>query len=181
MSGDRLPIEIEKAAMKAYNGGKLEEAIDAFQAAERAYGESGDDAKVAEMANNRSVALLQANRPEEALQAAIGTSLTFEEHQLPLFAAQAVGNMAAALEALKRFEEARNHYRQCADSLGKLGAVEQQAAALQGLSRVQLQLGQPLPAVAALEAGLEAKSDTGFRTRLLRWLLSIPRRMTGQH
>jgi len=170
------PAKLEAAAMKAYQRGDHDAAAEGFKAAETAFKKSGDDCKAAEMANNRSVALLETN-PREAFNAAAGTPAIFERSGHLLQAAQAHGNIAAALEALNELERARDQYRLCAEQLSELGAAELQAAALQSLSKVQLKLGQPLPALAAMESGLEAQPRKGIRNRLLRRLLRIPDRM----
>jgi len=174
------PAEMETAAMRAYHNGRFDEAIQLFASAEVSLRSAGDKKKAAEMANNRSVALLQVHRPREALEAVEATPAVFEKHGDRLLTGQAYGNIAAAHEELGHLEQARDAYRTCADVLGSLGASEQQAVALQGLSRVQLRLGQPLPAVAAMEAGLDAHPSKGIRQRFLRRLLQIPRRLMGR-
>ncbi|MBN2554975.1 MAG: hypothetical protein JXA97_03460 [Anaerolineales bacterium] len=176
MSETPSPAQLGAAAMKAYQRGDHAAAAEGFKAAETAFKATGDDHKAAEMANNRSVALLDAN-PREAFNAATGTPAIFERSGKLLQAAQAYGNIAAALEALNELEQARDHYRLCAKLLSELGATELQAAALQSLSKVQLKLGQPLPALAAMESGLELQPRKGIRNRLLRRMLRIPGRM----
>ena len=65
----------------------------------------------AEMSNNESVALLQAGQPGRALEAARGTDALFASASDPKRQAMALGNQAAALDALGRSDEALETYR----------------------------------------------------------------------
>jgi len=177
MSASSNPALLETDAMQAYQRGDHSLASDLFQQAQRAYQTRGDTLKAAEMANNRSVSLLQAGHAQAALDAVEGTPELFQQLGHPLEAAQAVGNVAAAQEELGDLHNARKSYQECARMLGDLGASELQSGALQALSRIQLKSGQPLPALAAMEASLEAQPQKNIRNRLLKRLLSIPDRM----
>jgi tetratricopeptide (TPR) repeat protein len=174
------PQQLEEHALIAYQEGRLEDGIEGFKAACQAYHAQGDEGKTAEMANNLSVALLQAKRPQEALKALEGTTEVFlrlgDKHR----AAQAFGNHGAALEACGDIADAEVAYRQAADLFSNLGDVENRDYTLQALSRLQLRLGKPLEAITTMQTSLETKQRPGMRDRLLRRLLRLPYRLLGR-
>jgi tetratricopeptide (TPR) repeat protein len=174
------PQQLEEHALTAYQEGRLEDGIEGFKSACQAYRAQGDEGKTAEMANNLSVALLQAKRPQEALKALEGTTEVFlklgDKHR----AAQAFGNLGAALEACGNVADAEVAYRQAADLFSNLGDVENRDYTLQALSRLQLRLGKPLEAITTMQTSLEKKQRPGIRDRLLRRLLSLPYRLLGR-
>jgi tetratricopeptide (TPR) repeat protein len=129
------------------------------------------------MANNQSVALLQAGEAQAALDAAAGTDAVFESEGDRLKMAMAIGNQAAALDALGRLEEAEGHYRRCAELLSQLGEEQMRAQVLQALSALQLHSGRQLEALASMQAGLDKLERPTMRQRLLKRLLSIPNKI----
>lgn len=62
------PGQLENQAITAFQEGRLEDAIDGFAAARQAFLAESNLEKEAEMASNLSVALLQAEQPQEALE-----------------------------------------------------------------------------------------------------------------
>lgn len=122
------------------------------------------------MANSLSVALLQAGRPQEALQAVQGTVEVFAELGDQQREAMATGNLAAALEACGELPSAETHYRQAADLFRKFGDEEAERHTLAALSQLQLRQRRPLEAAATMGA---ARADRSLRGRLLSWLLRL--------
>ncbi len=108
---ESIPL-LMKRAEEAYNAGRYPEAAGLFEQASRQYSEGGDAVKAAEMANNRSVALLQAGDAQGALEAAQGTEQVFAQAGDARRRALAIGNQAAALEALNRLNEALARYQE---------------------------------------------------------------------
>jgi tetratricopeptide (TPR) repeat protein len=174
------PKQLEEHALIAYQEGRLEDGIEGFNAAHNAYQAQGDEGKTAEMANNLSVVLLQAKRPKEALKALEGTTEVFLRLGDTQHAAQAFGNLGAALEACGDVAAAELAYRRAADLFSNLGDVENQDYTLQALSRLQLRLGKPLEAITTMQTSLEAKPRPGIRDRWLRRLLRLPYRLLGR-
>jgi tetratricopeptide (TPR) repeat protein len=73
-----------------------------------------DELNAAEMKNNESVALLQAGKAKEALQATDGTEEVFQKAGDIKRQGIAVSNRAAALEGLKKWKEALAEYDRAA-------------------------------------------------------------------
>ena len=86
-----------------YERGRYLDAADLFLQAAQAYVSVQDDLNAAEMMNNQSVALLQAGKAREALQATDGTEAIFEKAGDRKRQGIAISNRAAALEGLKKW------------------------------------------------------------------------------
>lgn len=168
------PDQIVREAQDAYKSGDYQAAAQAFRAAAEGYRSTGDLLNAAEMDNNRSVALLKAGDPTEALFAVEGTDLIFLEAGDIRRQAMALGNRAAALEALDRFEEALADYEKCAEYLKQIGENEMLAVTMQSISALQLRTGRSLEALASMQAGVSAIDRPGPKHRLLKKLLDMP-------
>jgi tetratricopeptide (TPR) repeat protein len=174
------PASLEDEALAAFREGRLDLAIELFQAAYKAYKQSGDALKSAEIANNMSVALLKTARPQEALQAVEGTQSIFQSAGDEHRAALAWGNLAAALEACGDLAAAEEAYKQATTRFAKLDDDENRAYTHQALSRVQIRQGRAVEAVTTMQTGLESKQGLSIRNRVLRFLLNLPSRLTGR-
>lgn len=166
-------------AMAAYRAGRLEEAATQFARAEAGFSEQGDRLGQAEMANNRSVVLLALGRATQARTAVAGTEEVFLAAGDRIRAGQALGNLAAALEAEGRWQAAESAYRRAIEYFTQAGDDESRSHTLQAISRLHLRRGRPLEAVAAMDAGLEAR-PAALPRRFLRWLIRLPSRLLGR-
>ncbi len=166
-----------KRAQEAYQVGRFPEAAGLFEQAARQYSQGGDALNAAEMANNRSVALLQAGDAQGALAAAEGTDAVFAQAGDVRRQALAAGNQAAALEKLNRLDEALQRYRQSADLLQQVGDTENRAAVLKSISALQIRTGHQLEALASMDAALTNQKKLGLQERFLKKLLDVPMRM----
>ena len=160
-----------------YRAGDYQAAAQAFAAAESSFKLIKDEASAAEMANNKSVALLQAGDALGAFEAVDGTQSTFEQMGDLRRQALALGNRAAALEALGHLEDASQDYEYSANILKEIGEHELRADVLQSLSAVQLRTRNPLQAMATMRAGIEQVEHPTLKQRLLKRLLNIPFRL----
>ena len=106
------PGELAFEARRAYDGGDYLEAARLFKAAEQGYDLEPDPCLAAEMANNCSVALLQAGEPQAALQALEGRERVFESAGDLKHLGMTWGNRGMALEVLKQFDLAFQAYHQ---------------------------------------------------------------------
>lgn len=168
------PQQITKEAQSAYKAGDYAAAAQSFEAARQGYLSANDPVMAAEMANNASVALLQAGDAEGALQAVEGTDEIFRQASERKRQAMALGNMAAALEALKRNEEAEQTYWQSAEILKELGEKDLRLSVMQSISALQLRTGKQLQAVATMHSGVENLEKPTLKQRFLKRLLNIP-------
>jgi tetratricopeptide (TPR) repeat protein len=168
---------LSKRAEDAYKAGRFPEAAGLFEQAARKYTEDGNTLRAAEMANNRSVALLQAGDGKGALEAAECTDQVFAQAGDIRRQALAIGNQAAALEALNRLDEALAHYRQCANLLKQVGDDEDRAPVLKSISTLQIRTGHQFEALASMEAALDSQKKLSLQERFLKKLLNVPMRM----
>lgn len=176
MTDQSLP-NLVKQAEKAYSNGKFSQAAGYFRQAQALSEQLGDPPKAAEFANNASVALLQAGDAQGALDASEGTEQVFAQSGNLRGQAIALGNQAAALDALNRLEEALSHYRASSDLLKQIGDEENRAYVLKNISALQIRTGHQLEALASMDAALNNKKQLSLQERLLKKLLKIPFQM----
>jgi tetratricopeptide (TPR) repeat protein len=158
----------------AYKRGDYLAAANTFEAASASYKSAGDHLSAAEMANNRSVALLQAGDAQLSLDAVLGTDEIFAEAGDVRRQAMALGNQAAALEALRRLDEAIDAYERSAELLSQIEDRETRVSVMQALSALQLRRGRQLEALATMQAGLNGVKHPTPKQRMLRRLLQLP-------
>lgn len=166
--------QLASEGQAAYKKGDLTSAASAFRAACEGYKINGDELAAAEMANNLSVALLQAGEAEQALQAALGTDQIFEQAGDIQRQAMAIGNQAASLEALGRLEEAIENYERSAELLTQIGDLDTRLSVMQSLSALQLKQGRQFEALATMQAGLNGIKRPSPKQRMLKKLLQFP-------
>jgi tetratricopeptide (TPR) repeat protein len=95
-------ISLADKAKQEYALGNYSAAADMFSQAAQAYSAARDELNAAEMKNNQSVALLQAGKAREALQATDGTEAIFQQAGDVKRQGITVANRAAALEGSAR-------------------------------------------------------------------------------
>ncbi len=174
MSEILTPQQLASEGQRAYQAGDYLAAAGHFEAAQEGYRLAGDPLRAAEMANDCSVASLRAGQARAALQAVEGTPPLFETAGDTRRQALALGNRAAALEALGRKEEALADYAQSAELLKQIGENDLRLHVMQALSALQLRSGRQLQAVATMQAGLNSLERPSPRQRLLKKLLDLP-------
>ena len=165
---------LEQRALAAYEADRYDEAIDLFESARAV---ENDALKSAELANSLSVTLLKQGRNAEALEVVRGTPQVFQEAGDYGRYARATGNLAAALEATGKLDEAEDAYRKAADLFERTEDDEERMLTLNALSQLQLRQRRPLDAAATLQAGVPAGRPSGFRARLIQFLLRLPSRL----
>lgn len=174
--GTTDPDELERQGLSAYQEGRREEAAARLQAAIEGFRRNKDAVRAAEAANNLSVVLLQLGQARRALEVVQGTASVFEGAGDPVRAAQAVGNEAAALEAMRRYDEAERFYREAAERLHHLHQPEAEAHTRQALAALLLRRGRPLEAVESAEVSLQSGALPGWGRRGARALVNLLRR-----
>jgi len=161
-------------AIEAYRQGRLDEAIQLFEAA---HASETDPALAAELANNLSVVYLKAGHSQKALSIVRGTAEVFSKLGDDQRASLATGNLAAALDACGDRDAAEAAYQQAAEMFRVLGAAESLRFTLNALAQLQLRQNRPLEAANTLQAGTLASPPRGLRGRLLKQLLRLPSRL----
>ncbi|MBE0408441.1 MAG: tetratricopeptide repeat protein [Anaerolineales bacterium] len=180
MISSQTPQQWKVKGEKEYQKKAFLDAEIAFQQAADGFRAVGDKLTAAEMDNNRSVCLLQADKPEMALQVLADTPDIFAKVGDQHRQAMALGNQAAALAALKRFDEAEEKYQQSSTILKDIGDTELRTDVMKSLSALQLKRGQQLDALLSMHIGLQQTEKPNLRQRFLKKLLEIPFNIMGR-
>jgi tetratricopeptide (TPR) repeat protein len=163
------PDQLAEQGKQAFRNKNFDEAADLFnQAAE---GCAHDGLMAAEMRNNMSVALLQADKPQESLTAALGTDLVFAEAKDIKRQGMALGNQAAALEALHRYDEAVEKYDLAAQLFDQAGEGDLRALVMKSSAAIKLKTGKVTASAFKMMGSLEAKDNPSFFERILKFFL----------
>jgi len=115
------PDQIAAQGKSAFENKRFDDAAELFRQAAEGYTLGRAGLMAAEMKNNMSVALLQAGKPQDALDAALGTDQLFEGAKDGKRQGMALGNQAAALEGLNRYDEAILAYERSAQLFAQVG------------------------------------------------------------
>jgi len=174
MSEAQSPEELAKKGKSEFKKGDHLAAAHTFEAASQGYRVSGKLLDSAELANNASVAYLQAGEAPEALRIVEGTPEVFEQSGDLRRQGMALGNYASALEALDRLDEASESYRHSAEILEQAGEDQLRANVMHSLSTLQLRSGRQLQALASMHSGIDGVKKPSPRQRMLKRLLNIP-------
>lgn len=177
MTDQETVQSIARQAQDQYQAGQYLAAAQQFRAAAGRYSNDGDELSAAEMLNNCCVALLKAGDAAGAFQAAEGTDQVFSAVNDVHRQALALGNLAAACEALGDTPRALLLYRQSADLLKDTGDNELRAVVLGSLSALQRKHGDQFQSLATMKAALETKPKLSLKERLLKKLLQALFRM----
>lgn len=125
-----------------YQKGSYLVAADLFLQAAQAYEAARDDLNAAEMKNNQSVALLQAGKAKEAFQATDGTEAIFEKAQDLKRQGIAISNRAAALEGMKKWNEALAEYDRAATVFEEAGEGDMHSVVRKAAANINLKRGR---------------------------------------
>jgi tetratricopeptide (TPR) repeat protein len=137
----QTPITLAAEGKQSYENGNYLAAADLFLQAAQAYATAQDELNAAEMKNNQSVALLQAGKAKEALQATEGTEQVFEKARDIKRQGIAVSNRAAALEGLKKWKEALAEYDRAASLFEEIGEGDMHSMVRKAAAGVNLKRG----------------------------------------
>jgi tetratricopeptide (TPR) repeat protein len=176
MSKNTNPQTLNEQGKQAYQSGQLDRAVDSFRAAAEAYAFAHDDLNVAESKNNLSVALLQSGNAQESLDVAFGTDDIFAKAGDLKRQGMALGNQAAALEALKRFDDALAAYEHSAAVLAEAGEGDLRAMVLKSAAAIKLRKGKISESAFKMMSSLESKQNPSIFDRLIRALLRFVQR-----
>ncbi len=155
----------------AFANKKYLQAAELFEKAALAYDSAGDAFLAAEMQNNRSVALLQAGKPLDALEAVAGTDKVFAEASDIKKQAMAFGNQGAALEELNRYEDALKAYDKSSKLFGEAGETEMRSMIMQSAAAIKLRQGKLMGSAFSMIGSVEATQKPTFWQRILKFFL----------
>jgi tetratricopeptide (TPR) repeat protein len=124
-----------------YAKGAFGVAADLFSQAAQAYDSAQDELNAAEMKNNQSVALLKAGKAEAALHATDGTEEIFLKSGDQKRQGIAIANRAAALEGLKKYNEAMEEYNRAAVIFEEIGEGDMHSVVRKATAEIFLKRG----------------------------------------
>jgi len=168
------PQSLAQEGMSHYQKQRYLESAVSFHAARSGLEMAGDWLTAAEMANNCSVALLQAGQAGDALDELQGIEEFYSELGDIKRQGITVGNLAVALEALDRVEDALSTYQRSADLLELSGDDQLRATVMQSLSALQLRTGRKIQALVSMQQGIEGLKKPTLAQKMVKNLLQYP-------
>ena len=167
------PSALAEKGKSAFRKGQFDAAAELFRRAAEGYTRGRAGLLAAEMQNNLSVALLQAGKPEESLAAVLGSDKIFEDAADLKRQGMALGNQAAALEALGRTDEALAAYERSAEILSQAKEGEMLAMVKKSAAAIRLKRGELKASALGMLGSIEAKDKPSFFERILKALLRL--------
>jgi tetratricopeptide (TPR) repeat protein len=162
--------DLKSQAETAYQKKNFKLAANLYSEAANVAEESLELLEFAELRNNASVAFLQANEPNSAYKAALNSENIFKEIGDKKRHAMALGNQAAALEALGRKQEAIKMYIEAEEILKGAGENDLRSYVLKRISSLQIQNGKQFEALGSMHAALENSEKLTIREKTLKRL-----------
>lgn len=169
------PAELDARGKKAFANKKFDEAADYFRQAADGYSAGRAGLLAAEMKNNMSVALLQAGKAREALAATLDTDQVFAGVGDVKRQAMAVGNQAAALEGLHRFDEAIEKYELSAELFGRVNEGDLRAMVMKSAAALKLKTGKITDSAFKMMGSIDVKDNPTFFERVMKFFLRFIR------
>ncbi len=163
--------QLAEAAKSVFQQGKFTQAAGEFAHLAQSYADRGDDLMAAEMRNNQSVSLLQAGQAAAALDLVLDTDKIFAQAGDLRRQGLALGNRAAALEALGRADEAARDYDQAADLLDRAGEGDLRAMVLKSRAALDLKRGKMTDSAVNMMGHLASLEKPTLFQRFLKFLL----------
>jgi tetratricopeptide (TPR) repeat protein len=167
------PLSLAEQGKEEYAKGNYTAAADLFAQAAEAYAAAQDALTAAEMKNNQSVALLQAGRAQEAFEATDGTESIFQQAGDLKRQGIAVSNRAAALESLKRVDEALTEYERAASLLEQAGEGDLHSIVRKAAANLNLKRGRIAAAQMDIYDSLRLVEKPTLTQRMLKFLRRI--------
>ena len=167
------PQALAEKGKQEYAKGNHAAAAGFFLQAAQAYQSAGDELNAAEMLNNQSVALLQAGKAREALQATEGTESVFQKAGDLKRQGIAVGNRAAALEGLKKTDEALAEYDRAASLLEAAGEGDMHSVVRKAAANLNLKRGRVTAAQMDVYDSMRLVETPNITQRIMKFLKRV--------
>jgi tetratricopeptide (TPR) repeat protein len=167
------PNQLVEQGKQAFANRQFDQAASLFTRAASAYQALDDAINAAEAKNNLSVALLQAGKVQEAYQAAAGTEQVFASAGDLKRQGMALGNQAAALEALKQNDQAIEAYERSAALFAEAGEGEMRSMVLQSAAALKLRRGKIMDSAISMIGSAESNPKPNLLQRFLKFLLRL--------
>lgn len=167
------PLTLAEKGKSEYQNGNYAAAADLFLQAAQAYASARDELNAAEMKNNRGVALLQAGKARDALQATEGTEEVFRQAGDLKRQGMVVGNRAAALEGLGKWREALEEYDRAASIFEQAGAGDMHSVVRKAAANLNLKRGRLTASQLDVYDSLRLVEKPTLAQRLMKFLIRI--------
>ena len=167
------PAALAEQGKKEYEHENYLAAAEQFAQAAHAYASGKDQLNAAEMKNNQSVALLQAGKAREALQATEGTEEIFQKTGDIKRQGIAVSNRAAALEGLKKWQEALAEYDRAASLFEGIGEGDMHSTVRKAAANLNLKRGRIVDSQMDVYDSLRLVEKPTLTQRLMKFLIRI--------
>jgi tetratricopeptide (TPR) repeat protein len=167
------PITLAEEGKKEYGKGNFLAASGLFLQAAQSYKSANDELNAAEMMNNQSVALLQAGKAKEALQATDGTEEIFQKAGDLKRQGIAVSNRAAALEGLNKWKEALAEYDRAALLFEQIGEGDMHSIVRRASANINLKRGHLTDSQMDVYDSLRLVEKPTFSQRIMKFLMKI--------
>ena len=167
------PIMLAEQGKKEYEQERYLAAADLFSQAAQAYKLAQDALNAAEMRNNQSVALLQAGKAKEALQATDGTEEIFQKAGDIRRQGIAVSNRAAALEGLKQWKEALAEYDRAASLFEGIAEGDMHSMVRKAAANLNLKRGRIVDSQMDVYDSLRLVEKPTLTQRFMKFLIRI--------
>jgi tetratricopeptide (TPR) repeat protein len=167
------PNRLAEDGKKEYEQQNYLAAADRFAQAAQTYTAMKDELNAAEMKNNQSVALLQAGRAKEALQATEGTEEIFQQANDIKRQGIAVSNRAAALEGMKKWKEALAEYDRAASLFEQIGEGDMHSMVRKAAANINLKRGRIVDSQMDVYDSLRLVEKPTLSQRLMKFLIRM--------
>lgn len=167
------PSTLAEQGRQEYEKGAYIAAANRFAQAAQAYANAQDELNAAEMKNNQSVALLQAGKAKQALEATDGTEEIFRKAGDIKRQGIAIGNRAAALEGLKKWDEALAEYDRAATILEQAGEGDMHSVVRKAAANLNLKRGRVVDSQMDVYDSLRLVEKPNFTQRIMKFLMRI--------
>lgn len=160
---------------------QYQQAVDGFTEILETLKQTGTPQEIAEIRNNLGVALLNSSKPQEALDAVLGTDSVFADAHDSQRQGIALANIASAQEALKQYDLAAAAYEGAIACFKESGDKKLRSITLRSLSDLQLKTGNQYVALATLQASYAEKPGGNFKDRFFASALGrVIKKLIGQ-
>ena len=167
------PTALADKGKQEYERGNYLAAADLFLQAAQAYASVQDDPNAAEMKNNESVALLQAGKAQDAFDATDGTEAVFEKAGDRKRQGIAISNRAAALEGLRRWNEALAEYDRAATLFEEIGEGDMHSIVRKAAANINLKRGRITDSQMDVFDSLRLVEKPTLTQRIMKFLMRI--------
>ena len=167
------PVKLAEQGKQEYEQENYLAAANLFSQAAQAYTVAKDALNAAEMKNNQSVALLQARKAKEALQATDGTEEIFRQAGDITRQGKAVSNRAAALEGMKKWKEALAEYDRAASLFEQVGEGDMHSMVRKAAANINLKHGRITDSQMDVLDSLRLAKKLTLAQRLMKFLMRI--------